>query len=681
MIKAAQYIFGIICICFFSSHLSLAQAKNYKKGVANFQNGFYEQAIKEFVKVKDVDPALVNQLNLYIADSYRLSNRWLEAIPYFEKLIDKSGINSEIIFNYAYALKANQEYEKAKTYFQKYIDIKTTDKVLTERANREMSNYQLLSELQLKKSETLFNNLKDINTDGIEYSGIIKDDYLIYTASKKSKIYSNALPYIGIYRVKLNKDLSKAGSPEPFSDKILDTERNEGSPTFTADGKTMVFARGNTGKRKDKSADVDLYITKFVAGEGWIEPKLISVSDSIAWDGSPAFSRDGKTLYFASDRAGGNGGLDIYRVNLDASGRFGNAVNMGKGINTAGDEMFPFVAEDGKLYFASDGHPGLGKLDLFAAVRSGGKISVENMGLPYNSAMDDFGYFVDTKGNSLFTSNRAGGQGNDDIYYFAAPDEPKPDVVTENDPKDPKNFENDPNNPNNPKNIKLVNYFLAGNIIAKSDKGEISIDSALIKIFKQEAGVEELISEVYSVKGKYGNIKLEEDTDYSLLVEKIGFLNKREGFSMYGKKIPLSLLKKAQTDTVFYNNINLEQIFIGKTFRLENIYYDLDKFDIRADAALELDKLVQILKDNPNVSIELGSHTDTRGSDTYNGRLSQRRAESVINYLTIKGIASARLTAKGYGETELIIANAKNEDEHQINRRTEFKVIDIDKAP
>lgn len=146
---------------------------------------------------------------------------------------------------------------------------------------------------------------------------------------------------------------------------------------------------------------------------------------------------------------------------------------------------------------------------------------------------------------------------------------------------------------------------------------------------------------------------------------------------MYGRSIPIPLLTKPVTDTTFLTDINLDQIFIGKTFRLENIYYDLDKYDIRPDAAKELDKLVQILKDNPTIKIELGSHTDVRGSDLYNIRLSQRRAEAVINYLSIKGISKERLEAKGYGETELIIQNAKNEEEHQVNRRTEFKVIEF----
>jgi outer membrane protein OmpA-like peptidoglycan-associated protein/Tol biopolymer transport system component len=627
-------------------------------------------AIKEFSKVKEIDDSKKGELNFKIAEAYRLSNRWVESIPFYEKAFQAGFVNNDASFYYAYALKANEEYDKAKVSFQKFIDSKSTNKVLNERALRELNTLLLISDIKTKKSELEFKNFSAINTENIEFSGIVKDGYFIFSASKKDKTYSNGLPFLGIYKSKVSADFSSVGPAEPLSMNILDPDRNEGTPTFSPDGKTMIFARGNSGKRKDISPDVDLYISRLVPNEGWTEPKLVSASDSSAWDGSPAFSRDGKTVYFSSNRAGGSGGLDIYRVNMDASGRFGNPANMGKAINTAGDEMFPFVSADGKLFFASDGHPGLGKLDMFVAVRSGGKTTVENLGLPYNSSMDDFGYSLDDDGNIFFTSNRAGGKGNDDIYYYLAPAKPVDEVVKVDAPNDPNN--GDKNNPNS-KPQKIVNYYLEG--VVKSDN--VSLDSALVKIYKLDGGVESDFAEIFTQNGKFGPVKMEEDEDYVILVEKNTYLTKREGFSMYGRSIPYPLLKKSVTDTTFQSAINLEKIFVGKTFRLENIYYDLDKFDIRADAAFELDKLVQILKDNPSIKVELGSHTDTRGSDLYNNRLSQRRAESVISYLAIKGISKERLTAKGYGETELIVQEAKNEEDHQINRRTEFKVLEI----
>ncbi len=668
----------IFCLTILASTIGFSQVKYYKKGLNNFEAGFYDLAIKEFKKVKDIDPAQVAQLNFKIAESYRLTNRWLETIPYYETALNAGLLDQNAKFNYAYALKANEEYTKAKIEFQNYLDLKPDDKILTERALRELNNLQLIEDIKSKTSELEFSNFSALNTEGIEFSGFVQDGHFVYSASKKDKVYANGLPFLGIYKAKVSPDLKTIGTPELFSKNIFDSERNEGTPTFTPDGKTMVFARGNSGKRKDASPDVDLYLSRFVTGEGWTEPRLISASDSLAWDGSPAFSGDGKTLYFASNRAGGVGGLDIYRVNMDASGRFGNPANMGKAINTAGDEMFPFVSNDAKLYFASDGHPGLGKLDLFVAVRSGGKITVENMGLPFNSSMDDFGLSSDVNGNIFFTSNRVGGKGNDDIYVYAAP--PKPKEETE---------EGDPNNPlanntptgKNTGDFKVVNYYLAGVVSGEQKQTEVKLDSARVKIFKLEGGFEELAFEIFTNKdGAFGPIKLDEDTDYAILADKIDYLTKRESFTMYGRSIPQALLVKPITDTTFTTAIKLEQIYIGKTFKIDNIYYDLDKFDIRQDAALELDKVVQILKDNPTIKIELGSHTDVRGTDFYNQRLSQKRAESVINYLSIKGISKERLSAKGYGETELIIANAKNEDEHQVNRRTEFKILEFIKS-
>lgn len=673
-----KYILTALILLFGCNMSSFAQLKYFKKGLNSFEAGFYDLAIKDFKKVKTADSSLSTKVNYKIAESFRLSNRWLEAIPYYERSIN-GGINiPDALFYHAYALKANEEYGKAKAQFQEFLNQKPEDKTLTERALRELNNLQLITDIKTKQSELDFKNFSALNTDGIEFSGIVRDGYFIYSASSKEKVYSNGLPFLGIYKAKVSPDLNTIGKPEVFSSKIFETDRNEGTPTFTPDGKTMVFARGNSGKRKDTSPDVDLYLSRFVTGEGWTEPRLVSASDSASWDGSPAFSGDGKTLYFSSNRTGGNGGLDIYRVNMDASGRFGNPTNMGKAINTAGDEMFPFVSEDGKLYFASDGHPGLGKLDLFVAIRSGGKISVENMGLPFNSSMDDFGLSVDPKGNIFFTSNRAGGKGNDDIYVYQAPQ--KPETTDETDTPNNPLAENTPNGEENKSN-KIINYYLAGIINSDQNGNLVNIDSARVRIYKLEAGIEDLVFEIFSnKKGAFGPVQLEEDTDYILLADKPSYLAKRENFTMYGRSIPQVLLKKPVTDTTFNTNIKLDQIFIGKSFKIENIYYDLDKFDIRPDAAIELDKIVQILKDNPQLKVELGSHTDTRSSDYYNLRLSQKRAESAVNYLNIKGISKERLTAKGYGETELIIQKAKNEEEHQINRRTEFKILEFIKT-
>ncbi len=643
----------------------------YKNGVKKFENGEYDLALKDFQKAAEgnYDPA---QTNYLIAESYRLSNRYREAIPFYQKAMEAGATDPNARFQYAYALKASGQYDEARQQFAQFTENESANKTLKERAAREVETLKITDRIKQKKAEITVLDLP-FNTPGAEFSPAVLNGELVMSASKKEKIYkNNGQSMLGLYKIKIGEQPSEAsGSPTLFSSSIFAEEANEGSPAFSHDGKTLVFARGNTGKRKG-TLDVDLYLSRLVDGQ-WTEPSYLPVNDSLAWDGSPSFSRDGKTVYFASNRAGGVGGVDLYRTNIDASGRFSKPVNMGKDINTAGDEMFPYVSPDNKLYFASDGHPGLGKLDLFVAVRSQGVVSIENLGIPFNTPQDDFGlvFFEDTD-NGFFASNREGGKGDDDIYFFSNPVAKTPDstILAQNDPTNPMN----PNNPNYIKGQpKVVRYFLEGTVLA-NNTASTPIDSARVRILADSADVE-LTTLTTGDQGTFGKYKLDEGKDYVLLVEKKGFITKREPFSMDGKSIPPIFLNKVLTDTTYRVTVRLDDLELNKTFTLENIYYDLDKYNIRSDAAEELDKLVQILKDNPTIKIELASHTDARATDAYNNNLSQQRAQSAVNYLISRGIETDRLTAKGYGERQLIVQNAKTEEEHQRNRRTEFTVL------
>jgi peptidoglycan-associated lipoprotein len=642
----------------------------YKDGQKKFSNGEYELAIKGFQKAAaaNYEPLKTNYL---IAESYRLSNRFKESIPYYQKALEGGLVSPDAKFQYAYALKTNGQYAEAASQFAAFAKDTAGAQNLQERALREVEILRIADRLKTEKMEV---ELKDIplNTAGSEFSPTVLGNELVFSSSKKEKIYkNNGQAMLGLYKISISQDAGTTqGTPVLFSKEIFAEEANEASPAFSPDGKTLVFARGNTGKKKD-APDVDLYMSRNVGGQ-WTVPAILPINDSLAWDGSPAFSRDGKTLYFASNRAGGSGGIDLYRTNMDASGRFSKPVNMGKDINTAGDDMFPYVAEGGKLYFASDGHPGLGKLDLFSATRTQGVISIENLGLPFNSPQDDFGLiFYQNLKKGFFASNRDGGKGDDDIYYFASPEEPDSTTVAQN--NDPTN----PLNPNNPNYIngkpKVVRYFLGGNVVANSQNAT-PIDSAIIHILPDTSDTQ--IAQLPSnSEGKFGKQPVEEGKSYSLLVERKGYISKREPFSMNGRSVPPIFLSKELTDTTFNVTIKLDKLELNKTFVLENIYYDLNKYNIRSDAAIELDKLVQILKDNPTMKIELSSHTDARATDAYNMTLSQNRAESAVTYLNTKGIDADRMVARGYGERELIVPNAKTEEEHQRNRRTEFTIL------
>ena len=655
----------------------------YKKGVRHFEAGEYNLALGQFDKAGQgqVDAA---RINYFTAESYRLSNRFAEAAPFYQKALDAGAGTpiagttpdvpakpafsdpnlADIRLNYAFALKTTGDYAGAQKQLQQYLDGKPANKVSLARAQREIETLRAISAITAKQTDFRLKNLSGVNSAGTEYAPVLRGDELVFTASRKDVIYkNNGIPMTGLYKAKLgqNPDETGAGGPQLFSGNVFQGDVSEGTPAFTKDGKGMVFARGNNGKRKGGD-DVDLYLSRQDKDGNWGMPIRLPISDSLAWDGSPAFSADGKTLYFASNRTGTVGGIDLYRANMDASGRFSRPVNMGRDVNTPGNEMFPFVAADGKLYFSSDGHPGLGKLDVFVATRSGGVIRIENMGQPINSPADDFGLTFTEANKGYMASNRTGGKGDDDIYLVESGQPDTTTVVTNTPPK-----------PGTPGAPKVVRYFLAGSV-ATNTSPNAPLDSARVRIVDDanDATVAEVTT---GQPGTFGKFPVQEGKTYSILAERRGYLTRREPFTMQGRTIPDIFLTKLETDTTFNVALLLDKVELNTKFVLENIYYDLDKYNIRADAAPELDKLVTILKDNPTLKIELSSHTDSRSPDAYNLRLSQNRAKAAVDYIASKGVDAERLTAKGYGETQLVVKNARTEEEHQRNRRTEFKVL------
>lgn len=638
----------------------------YKKGVRHFDVGEYNLALNQFQKAAkgSIDPA---RLNYYTAESYRLSNRFGEAAPYYQKAIEANTTEPDARLNYAYALKSQGNYTGALEQMQQYVTNapKTAAKATLDKARREVETLRAIDIIAKNKSMITLKNLSAVNSTGTEFAPVVRGDELVFTASRKEQTYkNNGLPMLGLYKTKLpqNPDetgnAAPTGAPEQFSTNVFQGDVNEGTPAFSKDGKTMILARGNNGKKKG-GLDVDLYISRLGDGGAWSQPLRLPISDSTAWDGSPAFSGDGKTLYFASNRAGGAGGIDLYRTSIDASGRFSRPVNMGRDINTPGDEMFPFVGPNARLYFSSDGHPGLGKLDVFVATRSGGVTRVENMGQPINSPADDFGLIYTDPSKGYLASNRPGGKGDDDIYFFQEGPTTDTPTIAQNPPGSP----------------KTVRYFLAGTVSA-NETPVVPLDSARVRILDDATG-QPIAETTTGQPGTFGKYPLQEGKDYTVLAERKGYLTRREQFTMQGKSIPAIFLTKPQTDTTYTVALLLDKATLNKTFVLENIYYDFDKFNIRADAADELDKLVTILNDNPTLKIELGSHTDARGSDAHNETLSQNRAKSAVEYIESKGVAADRLTYKGYGENQLLVKNAKTEEEHQRNRRTEFKILEL----
>jgi outer membrane protein OmpA-like peptidoglycan-associated protein len=470
---------------------------------------------------------------------------------------------------------------------------------------------------------------------------------------------------LGLYSAPLLKE-NEISTPHLFSTQLYKENANDGTPAFSHDGNTIVFARGNTGKSKDPSPDVDLYISK-KNGSSWSEPERMAISDSIAWDGSPCFSTDDRTLYFSSNRRGGKGGLDLYRVAIDNSGRFGRPINLGSIINSPGDEIFPYVSDNGKLYFSSDGHPSIGGLDLYVASRNENEISIEHLGVPLNSIGDDFAINLSDPLSGYISSNRPGGKGDDDIYYFKSSG------------SEDHWWSSDTTSSQSNEKIKQVNYALAVQIVHPDGK---ALSGARVSVRRNNETSEVMTS---NPSGKIEMITLNPGDEINFKSDKDGYISARSSFSMEGREIPQVLLKKEITDTTFYIKIVMDEPEIGKEisqfYQLNSIYYDLDKSDIRPDASIELDKIVNFLQDNPQVNLELGAHTDARATASYNQKLSQRRAESAVKYILQRGILKDRIVPKGYGESQLINECSDGvdcpEDMHQQNRRTEFKIIQI----
>ncbi len=611
-----------------------------KTALKDFNNAEYFDAANKFEKsLKDGDA----KNSFLLAESLRKSNRLWQAGDFYSNAINY-GIKNEIAYYYlVLSLKANNKYDEADSVISNYL-VNAKDQSVIKLINKEsiyinnLRNYPDTSYYRVK-------NLTAINTKYAEYSPSFSNDKLFFVSNRKSeKIYKGTgTPFTDLYEVKTRGANVDINSLKKLEDNINQEKVNEGSITFSSDGTYMIFAKGNNGKSSGRN-NVDLYWSRFRRG-GWTNPRLLNVNTSRSWDSTPFLSKDGKTLYFASNRSKGYGGTDIYKANVNRRGRWINIQNLGPEINTPGNELFPSVTEDGRLYFSSDNHEGFGGLDIFVASRRGGKITIKNPGKPLNSSGDDFGVNPYNPTRGFFTSNRDGGSGDDDIYTFV----------------------------NNDPNLKIVNYTLKGTTLTpKNDNLDLSIlGNSVVKLVDTSG---QIIDETFTDENGTFAFTVYGDENYILIGEKENYFSTRGEFTTIGKELDKSTLKDFITNVEFEKNLILDRIVVNKSIVLDNIYYDLDKADIREDAALELDKLVVILRDNPNISIELSSHTDDRASVEYNQDLSQRRAESAVYYILSKGITENRIIAKGYGESQLIIANAKSEEEHQINRRTEFKV-------
>ncbi|MBC8085262.1 MAG: PD40 domain-containing protein [Hymenobacter sp.] len=613
------------------------------KADKRFARGEYETAI-ELYKA-DVARGKNTALSNYrIGEAYRLSNRVEQAEGYYKAALDGGAKAPDAAFYYGQALKANGKFEEAAQQFDAYVE-KSAGRTLAARAEMESRNAKMATTIVAMRSNNEVTALDQVNTPAAEFGSTLMPDTkeLVFASGREGKKYlGNGENFNDLYAVKFEDAEKMTGGTVRKLEPIFNTEtEHEASATYTPDGKTMVFARSNDGSKKGLLS-VDLYISYFKNG-AWEEPVLANINDRTTDDFAPAFAPDGQTLYFTSSRRGGLGGNDLYKATLGPNGRFSPAENLGDQVNTPGNDNFPAVAPDNTLYFSSDGQPGLGKLDIFMIAQG----KAVNLGAPVNSAGDDFAPYFTGKDVGVFSSNRAGGKGSDDLYMFRK------------------------------KALKLVTFLADGTLVERNDKTGATLPVSGETVLLLGKNGQKLQEVTTGADGKF-SIRLDSvAADYSLVADRAGYFTARNSLSTIGRKPAQDQLPKEMNDISVPVTLTLTKIVKNKAVVVDNIFYDYNKAEIRTDAAAELDKLVATLNDNPKITIELSSHTDSRGKDAYNQALSQKRAQSAVDYIISKGVEKSRITAKGYGETQPVLRNAKTEDEFQRNRRTEFKVTRI----
>jgi len=602
----------------------------------------YAKAAAIYLKLTDVkNPKLKDMERL--ADCYSKMNKYEDAEIWYARAVAEPGSSPENLISYGEILKANSLYAKAKTVLQEYAT-KTgnKDRVAVALAGCDSAQIWLSSPTRHK----LRNELA-VNTQYSEFSATPVGNRVFYAGEPEVADFSKKYGWTGNSFLRIftatKSDDNTLNTPLIAGSELNSETYHIGPLTTTQSGDMFLITRTYPGKdagiKKDsrgiyRTNKMELYFQSFVYGK-WQKPIPFAYNNVKEYSvGHAALSPDGRILYFVSDMPGGQGGTDIWFTELQADGNWGSCFNAGNQVNTAGDELFPTVSKDGTLYFSSNGWPGMGGLDIF---RSRGKkdnwSKPANMKYPVNSAGDDFSYIInEAQSAGYLSSNRKNGKGSDDIYSFSY-QKPKNSHYIKGVVYDKKT------------GLRLqaaVTMFASNSVVARQ---ETAADGAFV-------------------------FQADEQTPYNIQGVK---------FSYYSDSVNV-VIRPSEVDDTAKVALYLEPLFEkGKTIRIENIHYNFDKDDIRADAAVILDKLVKTMHENPSLKIELASHTDSRGTDVYNHDLSQRRAQSAVNYLVTRGISRDRMIAKGYGESKLLNKCKDGvectDDEHQANRRTEFTVL------
>lgn len=630
----------------FGQKVALQKADKNFKNYAYFEaRDIYEKVAKKGYKSVDLFTKL--------GDSYYFNAQLPEAANWYGQLFElNEAVDQEYYYRYAQCLKSLGDYKKANEYLDKFAKASGND----ERAMKYNSQRNYLDEIKKNSGKYKIEDA-GINSNTYDFGAAMYKNSFVFSSSRDTGGVSNKKhswtnqSFFNLYSAEIT-DQGMLENPEPFS-KTINSLYNESSPVFTQDGARIYFTRNNYlgGKLKaDTKKTTLLKIYTAINNNGtWEDIKELPFNSNDYSVAHPALSPDEQYLYFASDMPGGKGLSDLYKVKINGDDTFGTPENLGTKINTEGRETFPFIAQDNTLYFASDAHPGLGGLDIFAtSLKSQDNLSkIVNLGEPLNSKMDDFGLLIDSKSKiGFFTSNRDGGKGFDDIYKLK---EVKPIVLE-------------------------VKHAIVGTV---TEKGAGPVAGCMVLLFDKNN--KQVAKQATDAQGQYRFDKVNTASEYAIRFECDDF-ESAEKNTQTGDK-------DGETVVDLEVNRKVKQIKVGddlaKVFKIEIIYFDLDKSFIRPDAALDLAKIVEVMKQNPTMKIDVRSHTDCRQTAAYNEKLSDRRAKATMAWMVEQGIAKDRLTGKGYGESQLVNdcgceptnQSPCSEEEHQRNRRSEFIIL------
>ena len=661
-IKAILYIF-ITLLIFLIPSSGFCQVKKLKEADKMFENYAFIDAQEIYLEVAE---AGYKSENLFkkLGDSYYFNSNLREAHKWYEKLfeLNESPEETEYYYRYSQSLRSIENYEDADQFMKKFEQLTGTEDSRVTRIKSE-ANYLELIELQSGKFEI---EELDINSELSDFSPkFVGDSLLIFSSNRNvskavQRVHEwNNQPYLNLYQVQLDDSLQVNGSPEFFLEE-LSSKFHEASATLTNDGNTLYFTRNNFDNKKlVKSEDGYNYLKIYQSNKNsdgsWSTPKELPFCSDEFNTAHPALSPNEDRLYFASDGYNTRGMSDLFYVEILEDNQFSDPVNLGDQINTEGKESFPYLSEDGLLYFSSNGHVGLGGYDVFVSSpdENGQFGEPFNLGRPINTSADDFSFILNEKLGIGFYSTNRNEENIDNLYRAILND----DLIT-----------------------KCQQYL----------EGKVTENNTLEGI--EGVQVELLDDELNSVDTKL----TDQNGDYSFEVD----CNKRyvvritkEGYKTFeslvktGEDYESSILKDMGLDQG--NELGVKQVKEGDDLRdileLDPIYFELDKFSITSEAEVELEKILAVLRNYPEMRIDIRSHTDSRAGDAYNMILSEKRAKATINYIIQKGIDEDRVTGKGYGETQLVNHCANNidctEEEHALNRRSEFIILNKNETP